>query len=56
MSEKVKKSDNKQINDEHIKNLTKQAKEYAEMAEYYKTMALKSQGALEVLLELKESK
>ena len=38
MSEKVKKSDNK------------------EMAEYYKTMALKSQGALEVLLELKESK
>jgi len=39
---------------ETIEVLTTQAKEYLEKAEYFKTMALKAQGALEVLSQVGE--
>jgi len=38
-----------------IEALTTQLKEYREKAEYFRTMTLKAEGALEVLSQLKEA-
>tara|TARA_R100000315_G_scaffold58361_1_gene33452 strand:- start:76 stop:270 length:195 start_codon:yes stop_codon:yes gene_type:complete len=38
-----------------IEALKTQLKEYSEKAEYFKTMSHKAEGALEVLMQLKEA-
>lgn len=38
-----------------IESLTVQLKDYREKAEYFKNMALKAEGALQVLTELEEN-
>ena len=51
----VKKPEKKKITqDEVIENLQAQLKEFAEKAEYFKTMKLKAEGALEILLQMKD--
>ena len=42
--------------EESIEILTNQVKEYAEKEEYFKTMKIKAQGALEVLAQLVDTK
>ena len=42
--------------EESIEILTTQVKEYAEKEEYFKTMKIKAQGALEVLSQLVDKK
>jgi len=43
---------NKPTMEETIEILTTQVKEYSDKAEYFKTMAIKAQGALEVLAQM----
>ena len=51
MGKEVKKE---QSNEEIINNLKVQLKDYREKAEHYKTMAIKAEGAIEVLLQIEE--
>ena len=53
MTKEVKKQ---QSNEEIINNLKVQLKDYREKAEYYKTMAIKAEGAIEVLLQIEKDK
>tara|TARA_R110002020_G_C16184761_1_gene765099 strand:+ start:924 stop:1118 length:195 start_codon:yes stop_codon:yes gene_type:complete len=39
-------------NSDHIEALAVQLKDYREKADYFKTMALKAEGAIEVLTQL----
>ena len=41
-------------NKEVIENLQTQLKDYREKAEYFKTMAIKAEGAIEVLSQLEK--
>ena len=50
--EVIKETSNKEV----IENLQTQLKDYREKADYFKTMAIKAQGALEVLLQLHPEK
>jgi|10_taG_2_1085330.scaffolds.fasta_scaffold135142_3 hypothetical protein len=43
-------------NKEVIENLRTQLKDYREKAEYFKTMSIKAEGALEVLSQLEKDK
>ena len=43
-------------NKEVIENLQTQLKDYREKAEYFKTMAIKAEGAIEVLSQLEKDK
>jgi hypothetical protein len=52
MSKKLKEKSNKEI----IDNLKAQLKDYGEKAEHYKIMAIKAEGAIEVLLQIEEDK
>ena len=51
---KEKVEEKKLTQDEVIENLQAQLKEFAEKAEYFKTMKLKAEGALEILLQMKD--
>jgi hypothetical protein len=42
--------------EETVSTLKAQSKEYMERSEYFKTMSIKAQGALEVLVQLGEPK
>ena len=53
MTKEVKKQ---QSNEEIINNLKVELKDYREKAEYYKTMAIKAEGAIEVLLQIEKDK
>ena len=53
MAKEVKKE---QSNEEIINNLKVQLKDYREKAEYFKTMSIKAEGAIEVLMQLKGDK
>tara|TARA_R100001594_G_scaffold137376_1_gene180370 strand:+ start:858 stop:1034 length:177 start_codon:yes stop_codon:yes gene_type:complete len=54
-TKKVKKVEEKKITqDDVIENLQAQLKEFSEKAEYFKTMKLKAEGALEILLQMKD--
>ena len=53
MTKEVKKQ---QSNEEIINNLKVQLKDYREKAEFYKTMAIKAEGAIEVLLQIEKDK
>jgi len=52
--EELKKQANKPTVESSIESLEAQLKDYLEKAEYFKTMAIKAEGALEVLSQLKE--
>ena len=52
--EELKKQANKPTIESSIEALQTQLKDYLEKAEYFKTMAIKAEGALEVLNQLKE--
>ena len=52
--EELKKQADKPTIESSIEALTAQLKDYREKADYFKTMALKAEGALEVLSQLKE--
>jgi hypothetical protein len=54
MSQKTKKVKNE--NSGVIEALQNQLRDYKEKAEYFNTMKLKAEGALEVLLQLKDNK
>ena len=57
MSKEVKKEEAKTLsNKEVIENLQSQLKDSREKAEYFKTMAIKAEGAIEVLLQLEKDK
>ena len=57
MSKEVKKELVKEkSNKEVIENLQVQLKDYREKAEYFKTMAIKAEGAIEVLSQLEKDK
>ena len=43
-------------NKEVIENLQTQLKDYREKAEYFKTMSIKAEGAIEVLSQLEKEK
>ena len=43
-------------NKEIIENLQVQLKDYREKAEYFKTMSIKAEGAIEVLSQLEKDK
>ena len=43
-------------NKEVIENLQTQLKDYREKAEYFRTMSIKAEGALEVLSQLEKDK
>ena len=43
-------------NKEVIENLRTQLKDYREKAEYFKTMSIKAEGAIEVLSQLEKDK
>ena len=43
-------------NKEVIENLQTQLKDYREKAEYFKTMSIKAEGAIEVLSQLEKDK
>ena len=43
-------------NKEVIENLQAQLKDYREKSEYFKTMAIKAEGAIEVLLQIEKDK
>ena len=53
--EELKKETEKPTVESSIEALQTQLKDYREKAEYYRTMTLKAEGALEVLLQLKET-
>ena len=53
MAKEVKKE---QSNKEIIESLQVQLKDYREKAEHYKTMAIKAEGAIEVLLQIEKDK
>ena len=53
MAKEVKKE---QSNQEIIENLQVQLREYKEKAEYFKTMSIKAEGAIEVLSQLEKNK
>ena len=50
--EVVKKISNKEV----IENLQTQLREYREKSEYFKTMSIKAEGAIEVLSQLQKDK
>ena len=50
--EVIKETSNKEV----IENLQTQLKDYREKAEYFKTMAIKAEGASEVLSQLEKGK
>ena len=50
--EVVKSMSNKEV----IENLQTQLKDYREKSEYFKTMAIKAEGAIEVLLQIEKDK
>lgn len=52
--EELKKQANKPTIESSIESLQVQLKDYLEKAQYFKTMAIKAEGALEVLNQLKE--
>ena len=52
--EELKKQANKPTIESSIEALQAQLKDYLEKTEYFKTMAIKAEGALEVLSQLKE--
>ena len=52
--EELKKETEKPTVESSIEALTTQLKDYREKAEYFRTMALKAEGALEVLSQLKD--
>ena len=57
MSKEVKKEEVKQVsNKEVIENLQVQLKDYREKAEHFRTMAIKAEGAIEVLSQLEKDK
>jgi vacuolar-type H+-ATPase subunit I/STV1 len=56
MKAKEKKKEQISSNKEVIENLQTQLKDYKEKAEYFNTMKLKAEGALEVLLQLESDK
>lgn len=53
--EELKKETEKPTVESSIEALQTQLKDYREKAEYFKTMTLKAEGALEVLVQLKET-
>lgn len=53
--EELKKETEKPTIESSIEALSTQLKDYREKAEYFKTMVIKAEGALEVLAQLKES-
>ncbi len=53
MAKEVKKE---QSNKEIIESLQVQLKDYREKAKHYKTMAIKAEGAIEVLLQIEKDK
>jgi hypothetical protein len=57
MTKEVKKEEVKQVsNKEVIENLQVQLKDYREKAEHFRTMAMKAEGAVEVLSQLEKDK
>ena len=52
--EELKKATEKPTIESSIEALTTQLKDYREKAEYFRTMTLKAEGALEVLNQLKD--
>lgn len=52
--EELKKETEKPTIESSIEALTAQLKDYREKTEYFRTMALKAEGALEVLNQLKD--
>tara|TARA_R100000458_G_C8109622_1_gene132939 strand:- start:55 stop:237 length:183 start_codon:yes stop_codon:yes gene_type:complete len=53
MSKKVKEEVEKKVNNkEVIETLQAQLKDYREKADYFKTMSIKAEGAIEVLMQL----
>ena len=57
MSKEAKKEVVKSMsNKEVIENLQTQLKDYREKSEYFKTMAIKAEGAIEVLLQIEKDK
>ena len=52
--EELKKETEKPTVESSIEALTTQLKDYSEKAEYFRTMTLKAEGALEVLSQLKD--
>jgi hypothetical protein len=54
--EEVKEVVEQTSNKEVIENLQTQLKDYREKAEYFKTMSIKAEGALEVLSQLEKDK
>ena len=53
--EELKKETEKPTVESSIEALQTQLKDYREKAEYFRTMAIKAEGALEVLSQLKET-
>ena len=51
----LKKETNKPTVESSIEALSTQLVEYRKQAEYFRTMSLKAEGALEVLVQLKEA-
>ena len=57
MSKEAKKEVIKNMsNKEVIENLQAQLKDYREKSEYFKTMAIKAEGAIEVLSQIEKDK
>jgi|TARA_R100000781_G_scaffold86284_2_gene53104 hypothetical protein len=57
MSKEAKKEVVKDMsNKEVIENLQTQLKDYREKSEYFKTMAIKAEGAIEVLMQIEKDK
>ena len=57
MSKEAKKEVVKSMsNKEVIENLQTQLKDYREKSEYFKTMAIKAEGAIEVLMQIEKDK
>ena len=57
MSKEAKKEVVKSMsNKEVIENLQAQLKDYREKSEYFKTMGIKAEGAIEVLLQIEKDK
>ena len=52
--EELKKEADKPKIESSIESLTVQLKNYREKTEYFKTMAIKAEGALEILTQLQE--
>ena len=52
---KLKEESNKPTIESAIETLTTQLKDYREKHEYFKTLSIKTEGALEVLNQLKEA-